>query len=214
MISKGELKGKVWRFLNKTERNPGFYTSEKMDDAIEEAMTCIAVDMFLAGEGWLTKYIFLDTAAGQTSIDVPGNVALIREVRYKRGDIYYPLIYNDQEKQGSYIGSGVTQSTGFSYRLLGKQIVFDPPIGEGGARFLQIECVYFPETVVGENELIDPQYDLVAVQYLKYKIASILASSIEKNIISWTGLEIEWNMKLKSILDRRVMSSTSIREFL
>lgn len=214
MISRGEIKGKVWRFLNKTERNPGFYTSEKLNDAIDEALTDIATEMFLSGEGWLTKYIFLDTEGGQTSVDLPGNVALIREIRYKSGDYYYPLIYNDLERSSSFIGSAVTQNLGYQYRLLGKQIVFDPPLGSGGEKFLQVECVYFPESVTDDNELIDSQFDSCAVQYLKYKVASILAGSIEKSIITWTAIEAEWKFKLKSILDRRILSSTAIREFL
>lgn len=213
-ISRGQLKGMVWRFLNKSERNPGYYTSEKLNDAIEEALTDIAVEMFLSGEGWLTKYIFLDTEGGQTSVDLPGNVAMIREVRYKSGDVYYPLLYNDQEREYSFIGTGITQDLGYRYRLLGRQIVFDPPLGTGGERFLQVECVYFPDSIVNDNELIDPQFDACAIQYLKYKVSSILAGSIEKSIIDWSSLEAEWKFKLKSILDRRILSSTTIREFL
>lgn len=213
-ISRGQLKGTIWRYLGKTAAQPGFYTSDKMDDAIEEALAYIAVEMFVAGDGWLTKYVFIDTVAGQTSIDIPGDVALIREVRYKYGDTYSPMYYTDLEKQPSYIGTGVTQSIGTTYRLLGSQLVFDPPLGSGGDRFLQIEYVYYPKKIVSDSEMINSQYDTVCMQFMKYKAASILAGSLEKQIITWQLLELQWEDKLKTILNRRVMSSQPIREFL
>ncbi len=213
-ISRGELKGKVWRFLNKTADQPGYYTSEKLDDAIQEALNGIAVDMFVAGSGWNTKYIFLDTVAGQTSIDLPGNVALIRQIRYKVSDVYYSIPYDDQEGGFSYIGTGVQQAFGYRYRLLGRQIIFDPPVSEGGERYLQIEAVYYPSVLLDDNELIDLQFDAACIEFLKYRVASILAASIEKEMISWGALEEKWSEKMKVILTRRVMSSTPIREFL
>lgn len=213
-ISKAQMMGTVWRYLGKTSKQYGFYTPDKMSEAIEEGLTYIATCMFEAGEGWLTKYLFLDTESGQTSIDLPGNVAMIRQVRYKQGDIYYPMAYDDQTDGASFIGTAITQNLGYKYRLLGRQLVFDPPLGDGGTRFLQIECVYFPETVVANNELLDAQFDPVAIQFLKYKVASILAGSIEKTIITWQTLEAQWEEKLKFVLNRRVLSSVAIREFL
>lgn len=214
MISKGELKGKIWRFLNKTPNNPGYYTSAKLDDAIQEALNYIAVEMFLAGEGWLQKYIFLDTQAGQTSVDIPGNVALIREVRYKISNVYYSLPYDDQEGGFSYIGTGVQQAFGYRYRILGRQIIFDPPVSEGGERYLQIEATYYPSVLVDDNEMIDPQFDAACTEFLKYKACSILAASIEKEFISWSEQEQKWEEKMRAVVTRRTLASTPIREFL
>lgn len=213
-ISKGELKGKVWRFLNKTPDQPGYYTSEKMNDAITEALNYIAVEMFLAGEGWLQKYIFLDTVAGQTSVDIPGNVALIREVRYQIAGVYCPIPYDDQDGGFSYIGTGVQQAFGYKWRMLGRQIVFDPPVSEGGERFLQIEADYYPTVLVDDNEIVDQQFDAACQEFLKYKIASIMAASIEKEFISWSDLEAKWEAKMQAVVTRRLLSSTPIREFL
>jgi len=214
MISKGELKGKVWRFLNKSAQNYGFYTPQKLDDAITEALNYIAVEMFSAGEGWMQKYLFLDTVGGQTSVDIPGNVAMIREVRYKISGVYYSLPYDDQESGFSYIGTGVQQAFGYRYRILGRQIIFDPPVSEGGERYLQIESDYYPTILVDDNELVDPQFDAACCEFLKYKVASILAASIEKDAIYWQDLEAKWEEKMKFVLNRRTLSSTPIREFL
>ncbi len=214
MLSRGELSGRVLRFLNKTPQLPGYYTPEKMNDAITEALNFIAVEMFLAGEGWLTKYIYLDTVAGQTSVDLPGNVALIREVRYRIADVYASIPYDDQEGGYSYIGTGVQQAFGFKYRLLGRQIIFDPPVSEGGERYLQIEATYYPNILLDDHELIDPQFDASCCEYLKYKVCSILASSLEKESISWAQQEDMWLEKMRAVTNRRILSSTPIREFL
>ena len=100
MISRGELKARVLRFLNKTDRVRGFYSDGKLDDAIQEALDYVAVEMFQAGEGWLTKPFYFDTVAGQVSVTLPANIALIREVRYKVGDTYYPMLFDQQEDRG------------------------------------------------------------------------------------------------------------------
>lgn len=216
MFSKQQLKGMVWRYLNKTPDKPGFYTSEKLDDAIEEALISVAVAMFEAGEGWLTKYIYLDVDAGQVSVDIPGNVALVREVRLGAlGGRYYPLIYDDRSRNTSYVGpqADFIANTS-SYRILGNQIVFDPPLSVGGEKALQIEAVYLPKTIVNDDEVLDPQFGPIAIQYLKYRVCSILAGSIEKTSITWAGEERKWEAQLTSILNRRVMSSTVIREFI
>lgn len=214
MLSKGQLKGKVWRFLNKTPQNPGYYTSEKLDDAIQEALNYVAVEMFLAGEGWMQKYLFLDTVGGQTSVDLPGNVAMIREVRYRIANVYYSLPYDDQEGGFSYIGTGVQQAFGYKYRLLGRQIVFDPPLSEGGEKYLQLEVDYYPTNLIDDNELIDPQFDNACQEFLKYKVASILAASIEKQMISWGTEQAMWEEKMKAVITRRTLASVPIREFL
>lgn len=214
MISRGELKGKVWRFLNKSPTQPGYYSDAKLNDAIQEALNFLAVEMFMGGEGWLTKYIFLDTVAGQTSITLPGNVALVRDIRYKLSNVYYSLPYDDQAGSFSYIGTGVQQAFGYRFRLLGRQIVFDPPVSTGGEKFLQIEATLYPSTLVDDNELIDPQFDAACIEWLKYKVCSILAASIEKDIITWADVEAGWYQKMLTVVNRRLLSSTAIREFL
>ncbi len=214
MLSRGELRGKVLRYLNKTPDLPGFYSPEKMNDAIDEALNYIAVEMFLAGEGWFTKYLFFDTQSGQTSVDIPGNVALIREVRYSVAEVYCSIPYDDQEGGFSYIGTGVQQAFGYKYRLLGRQIVFDPPLSEGGSRFLQVEAVYYPTQLLDDNELIDPQFDAACCEFLKYKVCSILAGSIEKEVIPWAAQEAGWEQKMLDVTNRRILASTPIREFL
>lgn len=217
MISRGQLKGKIWRYLGKTATQPGYYTSEKVDEAIEEGLNYIAVEMFKAGEGWLTSYEYYDTVAGQAAVPLDGNVGLIRQVRYfNQNGVYCPLVYFDNAEAGSSPSSapnnGVTQWAS-TYRLLGNQLVFDPPLGEGGAKYLQLEIVSYPKRVQTDAQILDAQFDQCALEFLKYKACSILAGSIEKTIITWAALEAKWEEKLLTVLNRRVLSSVKIKEF-
>ncbi len=211
--SRGQLKGTVLRFLNKTDRVRGFYSDAKLDDAIQEALDYVAVEMFVAGDGWLTKLMYFNTTNNLSSLTLPGNVALIREVRYKVGDTYYPLTYNDQSDQISTLGSGEVQRAA-TWRLVGRDIVFDPQLSEGGERYLQIECVTYPAMLVDDSDIVDPQFDRAMLHYVKYKICSVLAGSLEKEVRTWSQEESEWFEKMQTVVNRRNLKSTRIREFL
>ncbi len=212
-LSRGELKGKVLRFLEKTAAHPGFYDDAKMNDAIQEALDYITVQMFMNTQGFFTKYIYLDTVGNQVSIDLPGNVALIGEVRYLIGDVYMPLMYDPQIADASYIGSSVEQAWGGRYRMLGRQIVFDPPMANGGDRFLQIEATVYPDILLDDQALIDPQFDRAMVNYCKYKVCSILAGSIEKDFRAWETEEQQWFDAMQQVVNRRTLKSVAITEF-
>lgn len=210
-ISRGELKGTVLRFLNKTAAVRGFYDDAKMNDAIQEALDFVAIEMFTAGDGWLTKMLYFDTSANFSSLTLPANVALIREVRYKVGDIYYVVHYDDQENQPSTIGSGENQRA-WRYRLLGRDMVFDPQLAEGGPRNLQVEVVHYPAMIASDSDLIEPQFDRSLTHYLKYRVASILAGSLEKEVRTWGPEEDSWYQKMLTVTNRRTLKSRPIRE--
>lgn len=212
-FSRGEMRGMVLRFLNKTSDYSGFYSEDKVSDAIQEALDLIAVKMFMNTDGWFTKYIWLDTTGGQVSVDLPGNIALISDVRYKIGDIYMPLMYDPQIDDASYIGSSVEQAWGGRYRLLGRQIVFDPPMANGGERFLQIEGTFYPSILLDDSQMIDPQFDRAMLNYCKYKVCSILAGSIEKDVRTWAQEESEWFEAMMQVVNRRTLKSVAITEF-
>lgn len=216
MISRGQLKGKIWRYLGKTATQPGYYTSEKVDEAIEEALNYIAVEMFQAGEGWLTSYEYYDTVAGQAALPLSGVTGLIRQVRYfNQTGTYSPLTYwdnSDGPSAPTTANGGVTQWAS-TYRLLGNQLVFDPPLGQGGTAYLQLEIVSYPKRLNSDAQIIDPQFDNCALEFLKYKCCSILAGSIEKTIITWADLEMKWEQKLLMVLNRRTLSAVRIKDF-
>lgn len=214
MLSRGELRGRILRFLNKSSDYSGFYSTEKVNDAIQEALDAIAVHMFMAGEGWMVKIAYLDTADGQVSVDMPSDLALIKDLRYKYGDVYLPLTYDDQSDANSYAEGTTKQAVAGRYKLIGSQIVFDPPLASGGSRYLQIEGVYYPAVLKNDLQIIDPQFDNAMFHYAKYKCASILSSSLEKMARPWAQEESEWWTLMQTVLNTRNKKSTRIKEFL
>ncbi len=200
--------------LNKSSSYPGFYTPTKVTNAINEALAFIAVNMFVAGDGWLTGYSYLTTVTGDTTAAIPVTVALIREIRYKVGDIYLPMTYDDQSGDASYVGSGVQQSRGYRYRLMGNSIVFDPPLGEGGTNSLQIEGVSYPTALSSGSDPINQQFDTACMMYCKYKACSIMAGGLEKEARTWSQEEDQWYDLMMTIVTRRNLKSTTLREFM
>jgi hypothetical protein len=141
-----------------------------------------------------------------------GNVGLIRQARVLFGDSYVPLIYDDQENRPTRVANGTVQ-VAHRYRLMGNKLVFDPPLASGGAKYLQLEIVSYPKRLGGDGEIINSQFDVCALEYIKYRVCTILAGSIEKTQITWSAIEQDWATRLSHVLSRRVLSSTPIRMF-
>lgn len=211
--TRGELKGRILRFLNKTGKHPGFYTPEKIDDAIEEAMDFVAVHMFQADEGWAKKVMFLDTEANQVSIDLPISAAMISEVRYRFGTEYIPLIYDTAQQQTQYAGdSGVTQWC-YRYMIVDNAIYFNPIMAEGGEKYLMLTYQAYPKRVVSDADYIETQFENCFTHYIKYKACSILAGSIEKFARPWAQEEAQWEKKMIELVQQRNQQSQPIIEF-
>lgn len=139
MITRDEIKGRMLRYLNKTPSNQGFYANDKIIDAIQEAMTYIATEMFLANEGWQTKVQFLDTATNQTTVEIPPHMAMINEVRYKVGNLFVPLVYDDANGQAQWADDGGVTQFAATYRVIDNAFVFNPALAEGGTGYLMVE---------------------------------------------------------------------------
>lgn len=214
MITRGEMIGRVLRFLNKTSSRPGFYTVDKISDALHEAMDALAVEMFIAGEGWQTKIDYLDTVAGQISKDIPPHVAMIHEARYLVGDTYVPLTYDDGSKkpQVNQAGGGAVQYASV-YRIVDNAFYFDPPLSTGGAKFLMIEHQAYPKRLAQDGSFLESHFQPAFQHYIKYRTCTILAGSIEKMVIPWRREEEFWEEKTRQLIPKRTLQSTQLTEY-
>jgi hypothetical protein len=213
MITRGELKGQVLRFLNKTSQYRGFYDDDKINDAIQEALDFIAVEMFQAGEGWQTKILLLDTVAGQVTIDIPATISLIKEVRYRYGDIYGVMRYDDASGQSQTAQASGERQWVSTYRVVDNRLYFNPALSEGGPEYLQIEYMAYPKRLSGDMDYLEGHIDPCMTNFLKYQVSTILSASLEKNMVPWAGLQSQWYNKLLTVVGRRNMQPTPIRNF-
>jgi hypothetical protein len=212
MMTRGELKGKILRVLNRSGATVGFYTDDKVNDAIEECLDYVAAEMFLADEGWQTKLQTMTIAAGQISLDIPMHMAMIKEVRFTAGGLeYVPLTYNDGSGMTSAVeGSGATQFSG-CYRIIDNAFYFDPPLGSAGT--LQVEYMAFPSRLQDDGDFIEGQFGPAMTHFIKYRAASQLAASFGKANPDWARFEGDWYEKMLLIVNKRNMQTTTIREF-
>lgn len=212
-LTRGEIAGRIIRLVNKTSSNPGFYTPAKINDSIEEAMDFLGVEMFLAGEGWLDKFRYLDTVAGQVSLPISGDVSMIREVRYLFAGEYLPLTYDDGSRKSIVQESqGLNQYPG-CYKVLDNALYFNPPLIEGGSAYILLEYTTFPKRLVNDNDVIEGQFFKPFVHWVTYWAATRLVSGIGTALPDWAKQESLWWGKVQAVIVKRNMQTTMIKEF-
>lgn len=212
-ITRGELKGQILRVLQKDGGYQGFYTDEKLNDAIQDCIDHIAIEMFRAGDGWLTKIDFLDSQSGFPTVNLPQHMIMIQEVRYLVANRYIPLIYDDATLESQYTkDSGATQFPS-RYRIVDQKIYFNPPPAEGGPNFVQVEYCTYPLSMVADSQLMPQEFHRAMFNYIKWRSASQLASSTGKGMKEWERYENEWYQNMVDMTNRRTKSPIYYREF-
>ena len=90
---------------------------------------------------------------------------------------------------------------------------FNPVPAETGPKYIQLECACFPERLVSDASVLNPQFNVAMTNYIKWRSASMLANSVGKGVVEWKQYEIEWKTNMLSMVDKRNRTPTFIREF-
>jgi hypothetical protein len=215
-ITRGELKTNIYLQLGKTATNPGFFTSAKVEKAIEEAMDFVAEEMMDADEGWAVELVYASPAAGAASLDLgalDADIAMIREVRYKVGDVYVRMEYDSAAGADQVSSDSDARQGPGTYRTVGNSLVFNPALAEGGTNQIQIEAQMWPTYAAGDGSDLPASFQRATWHFMKYKACSILASSIEKMSRPWAQEEAQWFDKMQRVLVKRNQQTTRIKEF-
>ncbi len=213
MYTRAYVAYQVYSRLNKSPLTPGFFTREKVNNAIQESMDYVATKMMMADQGFLKKIDYLDVTANQITIPVPPHIDLIEEVRYLVGNVYIPLAYDSQFNIPQWsIQSGATNMPA-SYRIVDNQLYFNPPLGVGGPNYIQIEYQRYPSIMRNDTQQIDPQFDRAMIYYITYRTCSILSSAMGQDTKSWVVEEGLWFKAMTDIVQNRNKQPTAIRDF-
>lgn len=213
-LTRGEIAGRILRLVNKTASFPGFYTAAKINDAIEEALDFLAVDMFLAGEGWQDKMKYLTVSAGQVTIPLTADIAMVKEVRYRFGGEYLPMVYDDASRQTQTDPqSGATAGYTGRYRIVDNALYFNPPLYDGGTDYIQLEYMTFPKRLSNDGDVIDGHFFKPFVHWVVYWCASRLVSGVGKADPDWARQEGAWFVRVKAVIEKRNLQTTTMREF-
>ncbi len=213
MYDRAAIKFDIYQRLNKSPSTRGFYTDEKCNSAIQEALDFVATEMFEADQGWLKKIGYLDVTANCLTLAVPSHMEMIENVRYLLGNIYQQLAYDTRfDSQEWAVTSGATQLP-VSYRIVDNKFYFNPPIGVGGENFLQIEYMQYPTMLRTDAQKMDPQFGRALNWYIVYRAMSIMASSIGQFNKAWAQEEGAWYSKMLTVVNKRNLAPTPIKEF-
>lgn len=213
-ISYGELDGLILRMFNKTPENRGFYTAQKVEDAVQEALTYIATRAFIIGQGWQNKVALVTTAANQRSVPINPAWAMIKAVRYLAGSEYVVLDYDDNPRQSEWsAASGMTQSA-YRYRIVDNYLYFNPVLAEGGTDYLEVEYVTYPKVPESETDAMPFHLTDTFKEFTKYHAGLVLFSDFEKGRWNKQDLYTMWHDNMIAMLEKRTLTGTFIRDAL
>lgn len=214
MITRAAIKYDVWTRLNKSPANPGFYTSEKVNSTIQEAIDFLSAESMLADEGYTHKIETLDTVSGMVSLAIPFDMAMILEVRYLISNVFYPMSYDQQYGQLQWSsGSGVVQQYPGSYKLVDNNFYFNPPLGVGGPDYLQVEFMAYPRRFAKDSDVLPGQFDRAMYWFIVYKTCNLLAGQVQQSIDDWQQNENLWYQKALMMISMRTRQTIPIRDF-
>lgn len=214
MIDRAQIMNDIWQRLNKSPVNPGFYTPDKVRSVIQECVDFVSAEMMLADEGFAHKLGHLSPAANTVSIAIPFDYAMILEVRYLIGNIYRPMSYDQQWGDIKWAsGSGAVQQYPARYKLIDNMFYFNPPIGVGGLKYLEIEYAAYPRRLQLDSDALPAQFDRAMYWFIVYKSCNVLAGLFQQTVDDWQTNENLWGQKMIMMINLRTRQSIPIKEF-
>lgn len=210
-ISLGQLKFDVLTLVNKSASLKGFYTDEKMELGARDGLAMIAVEMFIGGQGWQDKARNLTVEEGMVSVDLPADICFINQVRFLFGNVYYPMMY-DNQRQNAQVepGTGVNFIPP-TYRILNNAIWFNPALSQGGT--LQLEYTTYIRNMENDADVFPANLDISMYQFLFYHVASFCVASVGKADPEWQRWENYWYNQMRLVITKRNNQIAYIKEF-
>lgn len=208
------LRVRVLNILQKESSYQGFYTTTKLDQAINESMDYIAARaMHEMGEGWYQEITYITTTGGTESYNLPTGTALVREVRYLYGSTYIPLRPLEAVDEAWLNPNASNVILPWRYELIGGKIYFNPVPNEVGTDFLQLKVTKFPTALVSGSDTLPTQFNNALEWYLIYRSASALNMAVGNENPEWQRMEGEWFDVMKQMITGRIKKPKYVKEF-
>lgn len=212
-ITRAELSARILTLVNRDSTYYGNYTDTQINEAIHDCLTYVAAKMILSGDGWMRQKLYLNSVAGSQTVDIPSQVGMINNVRYRVDDRYVSLEYADGSDMDALVSASDFTGTPTSFSLLSNKIHFNVVPNQVGASYVMIECSLYPSKLALSGDVVDSQFDEAALNFVKWRAASQLVSQSGKAIPDWVRYEDEWGEILKQLIASRVESQPFIRDF-
>lgn len=212
-ITRGQLKNQILVHLNLNAGYQGYFTDEKLDSLIQEAIDYVSVEMMMCGEGWLSNIKYFDTAPAVAVYELPKDIAVINAVRYLSGASYVPVVYDDQADLPQMASSAGFTAFPSKYRILQNKIYFNPVPVFSGPKYLQIEYVAYPSEMMNDGQMIDPQFDRASLNFIKwFAICRAVGSRKDVNP-DFLSNKNEWYDQMMKVVNKRIRTKTFVKEF-
>jgi hypothetical protein len=212
-ISLATLRIKILNILQKETNYQGFYTVDKINQAVNESMDYVAARaMHEAGNGWFEAIVYVTTTTNTPNYTIPADTALIREVRYKQGNDYFPLSPIEAVDEIWAANSSQVQLP-WRYELIGNEIIFNPIPSAVGVNFLQFKVMKFPTALTLDADLLNGQFSRALEWFIIYRAASALVQAVGNASPEWYQREVEWYKVMESMLTNRIKKPKFIRDF-
>lgn len=207
-----EAQAEVLNILQKSPSYQGFYTADKVTRALNESIAYVCSRMMMQGNGWRQNIGYITTTANTPGYTLPADASIITSVRYRSGDVYVPLGYDDQNSSAQVAADG-TGTINSAYRLVGNQLYFNPPPQNVGTNFIQIEYTSYPTALSADSDPIPAEFDKGLYYYVVYRSCGILVGQTANAQPEWQLYEVQWFNVMENIITKRMRIQKVIGEY-
>lgn len=208
-----EVQADVLNILQKSPTYQGFYTTDKVNRAINESIAYVCARMMMEGEGWRQVIGYITTVANTPGYTLPADVSIINAVRYLYGDVYVPLTYEDQSTASQSASPASLGGSSSTYRLVGNQLYFNPVPQMVGTNYVQIEYTSYPTALSSGADPVPQEFDKGLYYYVVYRSAGVLVAQAGSAQPEWVQSEVQWWNVMENIISKRLRVQQVIGEF-
>lgn len=213
MTTRGTIKARVLRLINKSSSYSGFHTDDHVNDAIQDAMDLVIAKTFAGGQGWHKTETLLDTVAGSNTVALPTGIGMIDDVRYLSNDTYVSIPYHDGDGTPHLSASGTLTQFPSYFEVREGNLYFNPPPSEVGTGYVQVIHYSYPAEFSTDASTIPAQYSRTIDQFVKWKAATQLMRTAGKDMPEWVEEERRWEYLLDLELAKRIKQKQFVLDF-
>ncbi len=216
MLNYNMLEASVLSKLSKTPKARGFFTPDRIRQYVQEGLDSLATEMFLGGNGFSNKIRYIDTLPNQVAVPIPRDVCYINQVRYLVGNVYEPCPYDEGREKPMWDNTQAgSQLYPYTYRIVDNCFYFNPPVIQGGSKFLMLETTVWPKMPQNPSDYFDVMINPAFKNWMTYYIVIGAMSDFGQNAANsdWSSQMSYWYDKMKEIIQRRNNQAQRIGDF-
>lgn len=177
------LRAEIRRNLFETAPALSFWTDTLLQDLWNAAMDLRVIQMSNVEEGWVTDAFQTDLVSGQREYALPEGTGRVKRVTqvFRAGQLdeyEIPLTRWERLSEPMQQLGGASETTVFTYRLLGNLVILEPTPQSNVTSGLRIEMDFSPDRFDSDDDKLDLRFPDVLETLLVYDTV-VLALAVE-----------------------------------